>query len=299
MIHLIDLHFQGQTAAIAAFLVETTAGPVLVETGPHSTFSHLEKGIHRLGYKIEDIKHVFLSHIHLDHGGAAWLFAEKGAKIYVHPRGYPHLHDPSKLLQSAKMIYQDQMDALWGTLRPIAQENLQVAEHGQTFPVGNCSFTAWHTPGHAVHHIAWQLGQDLFAGDVAGVKIGNGPVVPPCPPPDINVEDWQNSLQLIRTLNIERLWLTHSQSIEMVGEHLDELETRLLDWANWIRPKVLEEKLGNEELIKVFTQFVIESFERLSLAKAVSTRYEVANPAGMSALGLKRHWLKKEASGSR
>ena len=103
MIHLIDLHFQGQTEAIAAFLVETTAGPVLVETGPHSTFPYLEKGIHQLGYTIEDIKHVFLSHIHLDHAGAAWLFAEKGATIYVHPRGYPHLHDPSKFSTVTKL----------------------------------------------------------------------------------------------------------------------------------------------------------------------------------------------------
>lgn len=299
MIHIIDLHFQGQTEAIAAFLVETSAGPVLVETGPHSTYSHLKAGIERAGFQVTDIKHVFLTHIHLDHAGAAWLFANQGAKVYVHPRGYPHMHDPSRLLKSAKMIYQDKMDALWGTLNPIDEQQLTAVAHEDAFTIGDTTFKAWHTPGHAVHHIAWQVGDDLFTGDVAGVKIGAGPVVPPCPPPDINVEDWKASIQLIKDMAPARLWLTHSQSISNVNEHLDELEDRLVDWADWLKPKVVDEELADGALIQAFTQYVLDSFTKLDLSKEVSTRYEVANPAGMSAFGLKRYWKKKEQSGSR
>lgn len=294
MIHLIDLHFQGQQEAIAAFLIETSEGPILIETGPHSTLPRLEKGIQEAGFQLTDVKHVFLTHIHLDHAGVAWKFAEHGATVYVHPRGYPHMHDPSKLLKSAKMIYQEQMDTLWGTLKPIAEELLVSVEHEDTFEVGGVRLKAWHTPGHAVHHIAWQVGTDLFTGDVAGVKIGTGPVVPPCPPPDINVEDWKESLGIIRKLAPERIWLTHSQSISDVGPHIDELEKRLDEWAAWLRPKVLEEELDNGTLMKNFEAFVLQEFNSMNLAPKILMRYAVANPAGMSALGLKRYWVKKQ-----
>ncbi len=294
MIHLIDLHFQGQLEAIAAFLIETSDGPIIVETGPHSTLPRLEQGIQEAGFQLTDVKHVFLTHIHLDHAGVAWKFAEHGATIYVHPRGYPHMHDPSKLLKSAKMIYQEQMDTLWGTLKPIPQEQLVSVDNEDSFQIGDVLLKAWHTPGHAVHHIAWQVGADLFAGDVAGVKIGTGPVVPPCPPPDINVEDWKQSLQIIRKLAPERIWLTHSQSISDVDTHINELEKRLVDWAEWLKPKVLTEELDNGVLMKDFEAFVLKEFKSMDLEPQVLMRYAVANPAGMSALGLKRYWVKKQ-----
>lgn len=294
MIHQIDLHFQGQLEAIAAFLVETSAGPILIETGPHSTLPYLQEGIKAAGYQLTDVKHVFLTHIHLDHAGAAWKFAEHGATIYVHPRGYPHMHDPSKLLKSAKMIYQEQMDSLWGTLKPIPAEQLIAVEHEQSFSVGDVSLKAWHTPGHAVHHIAWQLGTELFTGDVAGVKIGEGPVVPPCPPPDINVEDWQASLQIIRQIAPNRLWLTHFQAITEVATHLDALEKRLVEWAEWLKPRVLSEEWNDAALMQAFEEFVMNEFDKMELDPKIKRRYAVANPAGMSALGLKRYWLKKQ-----
>lgn len=294
MIHLIDLHFQGQQEAIAAFLIETSAGPILIETGPHSTLPHLSKGIKEAGFQLTDVKHVFLTHIHLDHAGAAWKLAEHGATIYVHPRGYPHMHDPSKLLKSAKMIYQDQMDQLWGTLKPIATEQLIAVEHEQSFVVGDIQVKAWHTPGHAVHHIAWQIGEELFTGDVAGVKVGPGPVVPPCPPPDINVEDWKASLEIIRRIAPARLWLTHSQAITEVEGHLEQLEKRLVEWANWLKPMVLEEELEDAALIKAFESLVMNEFVEMELEPIVIKRYMAANPAGMSAIGLKRYWIKRQ-----
>ena len=294
MIHLIDLHFQGQLEAIAAFLVETSTGPILIETGPHSTLPRLEEGIQAAGFELTDIKHVFLTHIHLDHAGVAWKFAEHGATIYVHPRGYPHMHDPSKLLKSAKMIYQEQMDSLWGTLKPIAAEQLVSVDHEDSFTIGDTTLKAWHTPGHAVHHIAWQIGPELFTGDVAGVKIGSGPVVPPCPPPDINVEDWQHSLDIIRQIAPSRLWLTHSQGITDVNAHLDALEKRLVEWAAWLKPKALAEDVDTGTLMSEFEKFVMDEFSRMELEPAIMRRYAVANPAGMSAIGLKRYWVKKQ-----
>ena len=150
----IDLEFQGEKKAIAAYLVEHYGEVALIETGPHSTLSVLEKKLSKLGYALADIGHVFLTHIHLDHAGAAWVFAKNGAKIYVHPAGKRHLAEPSKLMNSAKMIYRDEMDSLWGQMEAIDEGQIFTPAHGETVEIGILKITAWHTPGHAVHHIA-------------------------------------------------------------------------------------------------------------------------------------------------
>lgn len=292
MIHIIDLHFQGVKNAIAAFLVETTAGPVLIETGPHSTFTPLKKGIESKGFSLSDIKHVFLSHIHFDHAGAAWAFAELGAKIYVHPSGAPHLHDPSRLLSSAKRIYQDKMDVLWGAIKPIDLEQMQITEHGSSFQIGDQSFTAWHTPGHAIHHIAWQMGDVVFTGDVGGVSIKKGVVIPPCPPPDINIEDWMESIRLLRALKPGALYLTHFGKVENISQHLDALEKCLWDWANWMRPYA-ESDASIAEVSPKFQQYVGKQLMNYGIGEEGIRQYETANPSWMSVAGLIRYWKKK------
>lgn len=108
--HILDLNFLDIPQTVAAFLLPSSEGPILIETGPHSTLVHLHAGIRHAGFEPEEVKHVFLSHIHLDHAGAAWWFAQHGAQVYVHPKGLAHLADPAKLMASAKMIYQDEMD---------------------------------------------------------------------------------------------------------------------------------------------------------------------------------------------
>ena len=119
---------------------------MLIETGPHSTFATLEANLSERGYRIADVKHVFITHIHLDHAGAAWAFAEQGATIYLHPFGYKHMKDPSRLIDSASRIYGDQMDRLWGQLKPIDEYRLQVVEHEEIITIGDCEIKAWHTP---------------------------------------------------------------------------------------------------------------------------------------------------------
>ena len=293
-IKTIDLYFLGHSETIAAYLVETSAGPALIETGPHSTLPYLKKGLQAYGYSLQDIKHVFLSHIHLDHAGAAWYFAQHGAQIYVHPFGIRHLAAPEKLMASAKRIYQDQMDRLWGEMNAIPLEQLQAIEHEQSIKIGEFEFIAHHTPGHAVHHIAWQIGEDLIAGDVAGVKVGPYPVVPPCPPPDINVEDWQQSIQLIRNLSIQRIHLTHFGQAEDVNSLLDDLESSLIAWANWMKPYVLRQA-DPKEVTPLFQAYVQQQLIDKGVDKASLQRYEAANPSWMSVAGLMRYWKKREA----
>lgn len=293
MIHTIDLVFQGLPGNIAAFLVETPAGPALVETGPHSTLARLRDGLQAHGVQAEDVRHVFLTHIHLDHAGAAWWFARQGATIYVHPRGSRHLAGPERLMESARRIYQDKMDELWGEMHPIPTRRIQEVEHEGEIALGGESFRAYHTPGHATHHIAWRFGDALFTGDVAGVRIGAGIVVPPCPPPDIQVEDWLESTALIRSLGVRRLYLTHFGEHTDVDAHLDALDQRLQAWAQWIKP-YYDAGTEHGELTELFQTVVRNTLEESGLSEFSIRQYEAANPSWMSVAGLLRYWKKKE-----
>ncbi|MEQ8704684.1 MAG: MBL fold metallo-hydrolase [Phaeodactylibacter sp.] len=296
MIKVIDLHFLDKSDTIAAFLAETSAGPILFETGPYSTFEHLKSGLARHGYKPGDIDHVFLTHIHLDHAGAAWAMAEAGATVYLHPFGKAHMHDPSKLVASATRIYGDDMDRLWGAMKGIPESRLKTIGHEEDIKVGGTTIKAWHTPGHAVHHIAWQIDGVLIAGDVAGVKIGDAPVVPPCPPPDINVEDWQRSIKLIRELPLQEIYLTHYGRIAGadVPVHLDELESELLAWAEWMKPHY-EKGSDPKALTPKFMAWVQSRLSEKGVSEATLEIYENANPSWMSVAGLMRYWKKRLA----
>ncbi len=293
MYHTLDLHFQNYEHAIASFVIETDDGPVLIESGPYSTFPSLEKGLSQIGYKVGDIKHVLISHIHFDHAGAAWALAEKGAKIYLHPFGFDHMHDPSKLVASATMIYGDQMDTLWGKMEGIPKKNLRIMEHDEVVEIGGQSFRALHTPGHAKHHIAWHWKDTIFTGDVAGVKIEGGPVVPPCPPPDINIEDWIHSVDLVLSKNPNRLVLTHYGEEINPNIHMKELKEILNDWSQWMKVK-WEEGLTNDEITPLFMKYTEQQLRDRGVSDHGIKLYEAANPSWMSVAGLVRYWKKKQ-----
>ncbi len=292
IIHTLDLKFLGQDDTIAAFLIVADGEIALVESGPYSTFESLKSEINRLGYDLKDIKKVFLTHIHFDHAGAAWALAALGATIYMHPFGEKHMIDPSKLYNSAKMIYGDRMDYLWGKMENIAPERIYSTAQGEKIPFGNTEMIAWHTPGHASHHIVWQLGDDLFAGDVAGCKINGGIVVPPCPPPDIDVEAWLESIELIKKLRVKRLHLTHFGVVTTVQKHLNQLEKRLIRWSNWMRPRY-EKGMTAAEVTPQYQAFVDKELTRYDIVGKQLAQYDSANPAWMSVAGLMRYWHKK------
>ncbi len=292
-IHTIDLYFQAEKQSIGAFLIETEKGPILIETGPESTWEYLEKGIQDLGYQVEDIQHVLLTHIHFDHAGAAWKFAKNGAKIYVHPIGIPHLANPEKLWNSAKMIYTDKMEVLWGTMEAIPEAQLIPVDEGDTLDFGDAQIKVWYTPGHAVHHNAYQLDDIIFTGDVAGVRIGDGPVAPPCPPPDINVELWKKSIYKLKNLNPKALYLTHFSLQYNPQELLTDLEIKIDDWANFIKP-FYDNQTPSEEIVPQFMAYTRKQFLAEGLQSEQIQTYELANPSWMSVNGLLRYWKLKE-----
>lgn len=294
MFHTIDLNFLGVSDAIASFLIETEKGLVLIESGPYSTFPKLAEAIQAKGFAIEDIQHVLLTHIHLDHAGAAWAFAEKGAQIYVHPLGAKHLSSPGRLMASARKIYQDDMDRLWGDMRDIPEDQVNTVQNGEILDFGNVKFTAWHTPGHAVHHIAWEWDNRMFTGDVAGVRIGQQSVCPPCPPPDIDLHSWQESINLIKDRNPETLYLTHYGEVTDITAHLAKLEAKMHAWADWIKPH-WENNRKPEDCTAAFQAYVQQQLLEEGVKEEDLPKYEAANPSWMSVAGLMRYWrLKSE-----
>ena len=294
IIETIDLNFLQEKHSIGAFLVRTSLGPILIETGPMTTFQNLETSINELGYTIKDIKHVFLTHIHFDHAGAAWKFAENGACIYVHPIGIPHLQNPEKLWNSAKQIYQDKMEYLWGEMKPIPENQLIAANDSDEYTFGNTVIKVHYTPGHAIHHNSYQIDDVIFTGDVAGVQIDNGPVVPPCPPPDINIELWKESISKLKKLKPKKLYLTHFDCKENPDQTLNELEKTLDLWANFIKLH-FENRTNVDEIVTNFMEFTSQNFKNYGLTEGEIQTYEYANPSWMSVNGLLRYWkLKNE-----
>lgn len=292
-INIIDLNFQNVRESIGSFLIPTDKGPVLIESGPESTFQVLKEGVEKAGYRVSDIYAVLLTHIHFDHAGAAWKFAEAGARIYVHEAGLPHLANPEKLWNSAAQIYGEDMDRLWGKMKPIAQDRLFAANDGDVIDFGNVQFKVIYTPGHAVHHNAYQLNDCIFTGDVAGCKIENGPVVPPCPPPDINLDLWKTSIKKLKEANPSCLYLTHFARHDKPQQLLNDLEKELDSWAEFIKP-FYEARVPTEEIIPKFMKFTSDAFKLKGLSEEEIKVYEYANPSWMSVNGLLRYWKLKE-----
>ncbi len=292
-IHTLDLNFLDKDSSIAAYLIESSDELVLIETGPETTFNYLVKAIENKGFDWKNIKHVLLSHIHFDHAGAAWKFAENGAKIYVHPIGLPHLQNPERLWNSAKMIYKEDMERLWGEMKPIDEKLLIPADDGDRLSIEDLEFNVHYTPGHAIHHNAYQLEDIIFTGDVAGVRINLNPVVPPCPPPDIDLGKWKSSIDKMRKLNPQSLYLTHFGKVENPIEHFNELEWILDDWANWMK-LYYDKGIDPDEITLKFMEYTKNQLLEKGVNEDDVLRYEYANPSWMSVVGLLRYWRLKD-----
>ena len=292
MVKIIDIQFLGVKSAIACFLIKSSKGLVMIETGPSTSYKIISQELNNLGYNIKDVKHVFITHIHLDHSGGAWKFAENGAKIYVHPNGAKHLKNPQKLIESATKIYGNKMDFLWGKIKKIDKKKIQTVEHKEKIIIGDTIIKSLHTPGHAEHHIAWKINDEIFAGDVAGAKIFNGPVLPACPPPEIDLEKWENSIDIIIKENPKCLYLTHFGKTKDVDNHLKDLKKILWDWAKWIKKN--NDKFDDvDTLTEKFKNYVNNFLKNLNLSENLINQYYTANPPYMSVSGLLRYWNKK------
>jgi glyoxylase-like metal-dependent hydrolase (beta-lactamase superfamily II) len=275
----LDLGFQGRDRVIASYVLDTEDGLALFDCGPSSSIPRLKEGLAARGLALADIRHLLLSHIHLDHAGAAGSLVREhpGLQVYVSEIGAPHLVDPSRLEASARRLYGDAFDTLWGELAPVPEANLHVVGPNV---VGLECFPA---PGHARHHVCY-LGADgtLYAGDAAGVRIPpHTAVLPPTPPPEFELEAWLATLDEIETRDPQRLALIHFDVADDPKPHLAELRQRLAEWVEVV-------EAGAEE--EAFAQHV-----RRELGDGADD-YEHAMPFWQSYAGLKRYVERRAAA---
>jgi glyoxylase-like metal-dependent hydrolase (beta-lactamase superfamily II) len=305
-IHILDTRQLGLAGIVAATALESDEGVALFDTGPESTFENVTADLGKAGFALADVRHVFLSHIHFDHAGAAWRFADasrtgaKGATIYVHPSGAPHLIDPTKLVESAKRIFGGDMERLWGRIGPVPSERVKILEDNEVVRVPPFEIRAIATPGHASHHHVYHWQDNVFGGDIAGVRIGNGPPIPPFVPPELHIESWRESLAKIRKLNAEHLYLPHFGKIAgPVSEHLDELDERIVRWSEWFRERLLRgcDESSMRSGFAGLEHSEIEAFASRSARPATGysslvTLYEAADPSYMAVGAASRYWKK-------
>jgi len=292
MIHILDTLHLDRPGIIAVTALETSDGIALFDTGADSTFQNIASELRAAGFSPNDVRHVFLSHIHLDHAGAAWRFASEGATIHVHPRGRKHLLDPSRLMGSATRIFGDQMQRLWGEMRPIPAEQLRPAEDGLTIRAGEFEVRPLATPGHASHHNVYHWNDSLFGGDVAGVRLSGGPPVPPFVPPELQVEEWLGSIEKMKSLGVSRLYLPHFGLVEGdLAAHFDALAERVQRWAEWFRDQ-LRKARTEAEMIADFAQYEAQDILAAGGPNERLADYERADPSFMAVGASIRYWQK-------
>jgi glyoxylase-like metal-dependent hydrolase (beta-lactamase superfamily II) len=271
-LHILDLLFLGEKQEIGAYLMETAEGPALYDCGPATTLENLRAAIGEHGVEVRDLRHILLSHIHLDHAGAAGALVRENPEltVWVSPVGAPHLINPSRLEVSSRRLFGDAFDALWGALTPIPERNIRLAE-------GNVlGWEAFPTPGHASHHVCYFREGTLLAGDACGVRIPPSDYVEPVsPPPDIDLEAWHRTVDEVERRSPERLALIHFDFVTDVSDHLARLRTELDVWAGRVR-----DGMSEDEFVAAATTDTGDDAERYSSVISFAISYK----------GLKRYW---------
>jgi glyoxylase-like metal-dependent hydrolase (beta-lactamase superfamily II) len=293
----LDLQFQARPRIIATGVLYGPGGVALIDPGPSSTLDTLHSELGDAGIWMRDVTTILLTHIHLDHAGAVGTLVRENPKlrVYVHERGAPHLVDPSKLVASASRLYGDAMDRLWGEVSPVPGTALVVLKGGERVEAGGRSFDVAYTPGHAAHHVSYFNSEAgiAFVGDTAGIKLkDDGYVLPPTPPPDIDLEAWERSLATIEAWRPETLFLAHFGPYGPPAPHITELRDHLDLAARLVKTSLAREE-GDEAREAWFADELRRELHR-RLGDAEGKSYEVAARLDLSWRGLARYWRKRQ-----
>lgn len=268
---LVDLMHLGRPKAVGAWLLD--GGEILVDPGPSSCLPALLPALEAAPPRV-----IALTHIHLDHAGATGTLAARfpAAEVWVHERGAPHMVDPQRLLASARRLYGEQMDALWGEFLPVPVERIRVLRGGEELE----GMRVAYTPGHAAHHVAYlHAGSGwAFCGDVAGVRIDGGPTTAPTPPPDIDPPLWRQSIALLESWRPRALAITHFGVHHDVGDQLAQLRSYL----------ETAEELAARHDAEGFLAAVRARTAAL-VSPELACNYEQAMPSAQSYGGLRRY----------
>jgi DivIVA domain-containing protein len=273
---VIDLRHLGRERVIGCWQVDD----ILIDPGPASCLETLLAALE------ERPKALLLTHIHLDHAGATGSLVRRwpDLEVYVHELGAEHLTDPARLLESARRLYGEDMQRLWGDVLPVPEENLRILSGGERILDGR--FEVAYTPGHASHHVSYRHDRTAFVGDVGGVRIEPETLtIPPTPPPDVDIDAWHDSIDQILRWKPQRLAMTHFGANFDIGSQLADLTDRLDNWAALVHTEDLGTFVGTVE-------------DEIARGSAPDNReaYVQAAPPELLYAGLKRYWQKRTGS---
>jgi glyoxylase-like metal-dependent hydrolase (beta-lactamase superfamily II) len=293
----VDLNFLGRPEIIATGILHGPPGVALVDPGPATTIATLTAALEKKGIRFGDVRQILVTHIHLDHSGGVGSLLEQHPhiEVIVHGRGAPHLADPSKLLASAGRLYAQDMDRLWGDVKPVPAARIKTVEGGETLSVVGREMKVEYTPGHASHHVSYldTASRVAFVGDTAGIRKGSGAyVMPPTPPPDIDLDAWRGSAQKILAWDPDTLFLTHFGPHHGARQHFPAMFENIEEWSRTVRRLLADTALTDDERQK---RFVDETFVELTrrVGETEAIDYTKAGGLGYSWQGLARYWRKR------
>jgi len=292
----VDLSFLGRPQIIATAILHGTAGVALVDPGPSTTIDNLTTALTRKGIRFEDVRHILITHIHLDHAGGTGSILERfpHIEVVVHQRGAPHLVDPAKLIASAGRLYQQDMERLWGEIKPVDKARLNVIEGGERLTVAGREIETTYTPGHASHHVSFfdPASRVAFVGDTAGICRGASPyVMPPTPPPDVDIEAWHTSAKAILAWDPDTLFLTHFGPRHGARQHLQAMFEGIDAWSVIVRRLLADQAIDDAERQRRFVDEVYLEITR-SIGETDAADYVRAGGLNYSYQGLARYWRK-------
>src|SRR6476646_2230669 len=290
-----DLNFQGRERVIACAALHGSGGVAIIDPGPTSTLPVLRRHLADSGMSMADVTTILLTHIHLDHAGATGTLVRENPKlrVYVHEIGAPHMADPAKLVASATRLYGDAMDRLWGEIAPVPPAALTTLKGGERLDVGGRTLDVAYTPGHASHHVSYLSADSgvAFVGDTAGVRVvPNGFVLPPTPPPDIDLEVWARSLTTIEGWQPETLLITHFGPASSTRHHLSAMRDHLRLVGQLSKESLAVE--GEDASQEAWFVDRIRRELRRTLSDADAASYEISGRFDLNWRGLARYWRK-------
>ncbi len=294
----VDLRFRGVPRVIATVVIHGSGGVALIDPGPTSTLPVLRGELERAGIAIADLTTLVLTHIHLDHAGATGTLVRENPRlrVFVHEKGAPHLIDPAKLMASATRLYGDGMDRLWGEVRPVPADALDVLTGGERITAGGRELEVAYTPGHASHHVSYfdRSASVAFVGDTAGIRVlPDVYVLPPTPPPDIDLEAWRDSRQRIEHWGPDTMFLTHFGPSAPVVAHLRELGEHLDVAAQLVKASLTLD--GDDSAREAWFATEVRRELRRHMSEAEAQTYEVAGRFDLNWRGLARYWRKRSS----
>jgi glyoxylase-like metal-dependent hydrolase (beta-lactamase superfamily II) len=293
----VDLNFLGVPEIIATAVLHSRSGVALIDPGPSTTLDHLTAALGRMSISIADVRQILLTHIHLDHAGATGTLVRlnPAIEVFVHERGAPHMIDPSRLLASAGRLYGLDMDRLWGDFLPVPADRIRALKGEERIDAGGRSLAVAYTPGHASHHVTYfdPSTRMAFVGDTAGIRRqGRDHVMPPTPPPDIDLDAWRGSEDRILSWDPDTLFLTHFGPFHGARMHFQDMTERLAAWSRIVRRLLADASLDEEQRLNAFMSEALLELKR-KVGADEAEQYNRAGRLDYSWQGLSRYWKKR------